>query len=180
MTLTTLSKAICKEFKDYFPKLVICKPHGGPLDKEELTQITTQVPAIYVAVLGTEKGNPKGGGQTGTSVNLKAFVVTKDKPDLPKEEAALNIVEGLLERIPGSNWGCKEVESAKPAAAKNLYSDARKLEVALWSVSWSQTVCLGKDAFETELPHPTHLYVGQKPKIGNGHENDYTLLEKKS
>ncbi|BCS94613.1 hypothetical protein DSLASN_02450 [Desulfoluna limicola] len=178
MSLNDLLKAVCAEFKSHFPSLRTCEPHGGRFDLQELKRISTKAPAVFVAILGTGKVKEVGSGEVDIPVSLAAFVVTKTEGKLPCAESALNVAEGLLTRIPGSNWACDGVFGADPATAKNLYSGTIASKgVAMWAVTWTQKVRMGEDAFRTDLPFPSELYVGQSPNVGDGHEGDYMQVE---
>jgi len=176
MKLNDLLKAICNDFKGHFTELKTCEPHGGRFDHKELLKVGGKAPAIYVAALGAAKGKEVGTGEVDIPVSLAAFVVTKSESNLPSAESALNLAGELLTYIPESNWGWEGVHGADPATAKNLYSGGNKT-VAMWAISWTQNVRMGEDAFKTDLPFPTELYVGQSPDVGDGHDGDYMQVE---
>lgn len=178
MRLNDMINAICTELKSCFPSLTACEPHGGPIDAQELDRIAASAPAIYVAALATEKGREVGSGEVDTPVSLTAYVVTADSPSLSRADAALNLMEGLLARIAGATWGCDGVQGVDSATAENLFTADLDLKgLAMWAVSWKQTVRLGDDVWQTDLPFPSQLYVGMSPNVGDGHEGDYRRME---
>ena len=59
--------------------------------------------------------------------------------------------------------------------ATSLNNEAlEKAGVALWGISWTQTVVL--QGYEIPLPLPISLYLGQDPNIGPGNEADYSQI----
>ncbi|MCP3943462.1 MAG: hypothetical protein GY710_18550 [Desulfobacteraceae bacterium] len=178
MILNDLLNAVCADFKVVFPDLKECKPHGGRFDKKELKRISGKAPAIYVAPIATGKAVATGTGEQDLPVSMAAFVATIDQRKLPRAVSALNLVEGLIARINDQVWGIPDlVHPAGPGAAKNLYSgEIDRIGIALWVVSWQQTVRLGEDIWKTDFPMPTKLYIGFAPDIGEGHEDDYQLI----
>jgi phage gp37-like protein len=178
MTLNELTEAICTTIKTWLPELKTCTPHGGRFDGKEIARVSGRAPAVFVAVLSTGKGIEVGNGQQDVPVTFAAYVAATDQRKLARAQAALNMVEGLVSRIYQQNWGFPDrVYAAKPAASRNLYSGiiAQK-GVALWAVTWPQTVRLGEDVYRTEFPMPSELYLGMAPDIGEGHEDDYRLI----
>ncbi len=177
MMLNDLIEAICKQVKTWLPELKTCESHGGRIDKDEIKRMSGRAPAVYVAVMATGKPEEVGTGEQDVPVTFVAYVVTSDKPKLPRAVAALNMTEFLIERIYGRKWGFEDnVFSAGTAASKNLYSGKIATKgIALWAVTWSQTVRLGDDIFKATLPMPTQLYIGFSPDVGEGNEADYEL-----
>ena len=102
---------------------------------------------------------------------MVAYVITKDGLGAPRDEAATNIVQTLLQLIPDNDWasaacGTEREVTARPAITK----ETRDNGVTLWLVMWSQPI-----TFFTDLPDPldVELYVSQAPAIGADHEDDY-------
>lgn len=182
MTLNDLLMSICSQIKTWLPDLKTCEPHGGRFDKNEIKRVSGRAPAVYVAVLATGRPEPVGTGEQDVPVTFAAYAVAIDKPKLSKAVAALNITELLVTRIYAQQWGRPEhVFGAGPASSRNLYSGVIATKgVALWAVTWRQTVRVGDDVFVTDLPMPSTLYLGISPEIGEGHESDYEEINEGS
>nr|WP_205702106.1 hypothetical protein [Candidatus Hamiltonella defensa] len=98
-------------------------------------------------------------GENEAVLRLAAFVVTGDRRQLPKDEAALAIVESLLVLIPGQRWGVTGTMDAKGVKADNLFSgQVERQGVAMWAVTWEQSVRLGKDVWDGGIL-PSTVYV---------------------
>ena len=175
MRIFDLLTAIKTDVKGHITSLKACELHGGRFDRAELKRIAGRTPAIYIAALGHSRSDDPGTGERDIDLSLAAFVVTADRRGLPRIEGAINLVESLLTLIPGNRWGQSGVFGAAQAASNNFYSgDIDKQGVALWGVSWRQTLRLGQSAWDATGTLPTQVYLGLEPKIGLGHEKDYS------
>ncbi|MBI2235389.1 MAG: hypothetical protein HYU60_00265 [Magnetospirillum sp.] len=79
-----------------------------------------------------------------------AFIITTDKPQLPRDTAAINMAEDLLLRLPGQRWGQAGVYGVDEAKikAENLYSSSvDNVGMSLWAVAWTQKVRMGTNAY---------------------------------
>ena len=111
-------------------------------------------------------------GEQEMTVRLAAFVITADKRRLPKEEAALALVEALLALINGHRWGLSAITAAQNVKAENLFSGrVDKQGVALWAVTWDQAIRVGEDIWQGGVL-PSALYVNDDPEQ-TGHAPAY-------
>ena len=117
------------------------------------------------------------------------MVLTRDAPGLPRGTAARNLVDALeLQIFQGvdrtdektgetrcsNRWGLDGVGPVEQVRSQNLYSGMiDKHGVALWAVSWRQSVRLRPLDEQTDYPIPRRVYLGQAPEIGDGHAQDY-------
>lgn len=179
MTLNDVINSICKQIKTWLPDLKTCESHGGRFDLKEIQRISGQAPAVYVSILATGKPKEVGTGEQDIPVTFAAYVVATDRNKLPRAVAALNMTECLIVKVCGQNWGYPDqVFGAGTASSKNLYSGMiAKKGVALWAVTWQQTVRVGDDIFKTDLPMPSKLYTGLSPDIGEDNDDDYQVIE---
>ncbi|MCG8637057.1 MAG: DUF1834 family protein [Desulfobacterales bacterium] len=177
MTFKDLTDAICGQIKKWMPELKTCESHGGRIDKDEIKRMSGKAPAVYVAVMATGKPKEVGNGEQDVPLTLVAYVVATDKRRLSRADAALNMTQTLIERIYCQKWGFEDkVHSAGTASSKNLYSGKIATKgIALWVVTWQQTVRLGEDMFKSGIPVPKQLYIGFAPETGAEHLDDYKL-----
>ncbi len=157
-----LLNAIQTRFKSAFPDLKKCEIHGGRFDADELKKVMKTAPAIYLSCLGASPAKAKSSGEWELDLSLAAFIVTKDKPNLPRHESAAALAEGLCTLIADNRWdvACGAAQKVQP---RNLYSgNVDSKGVALWAVNWQQSVTVGENrwADDPSFVFPTELYSG--------------------
>jgi hypothetical protein len=177
MRIVTLLSAIQADIEQQITGLETCELHGGPIDLAELERIEVIAPAIYISLLGNPNLDNPNTGERDVELGLAAYVVTMDSDEQPRFEAAINLVESLLIHIPDNQWGQEGTFGAEQVTAGNFYSGAIDgYGVALWSVTWKQTIRLGESVWDAEGTFPTQLYLGLVSDVGSGHEDDYSLV----
>lgn len=141
MILDRLRTAIVAGIKAGLPALRDCRPHPGRFTLPELKATAAQAPAVRVAVLGATDVMPTQGG-VAAMVQCAAFVVTADRPQLPRDVGALLLVSGLLPLVPLNCWGLDDqVDGAAQVRADNMFArDVAEQGVAMWAVSWRHEV----------------------------------------
>ncbi len=163
MKFKELRRAIINKVSAALPELKVVSQHPGRFNLDELQRIATQLPAVRVALLGMPTVNIIATGENEAQLRLAAFVVTGDRRQLPKDEAALAIVERLLVLIPGQRWGVKGTLAATGVTADNLFSGkVQRQGVAMWAVSWEQAIRIGSDVWGGGVI-PAEVYVSNDP-----------------
>ena len=115
---------------------------------------------MLISWLGTPRTELPGLAWTDCDQELAAFVVTRDRTGEPRGKAARAIAAALLLLIPRARWGLADFGTAERLQARNLYSgEVDKEGVALWMVSWRQTLRLETDEDGTCPPLPDELYA---------------------
>lgn len=154
--LATTRTQIADFIKAQLPSLKTCESHGGRFDLEELRRWGKKAPAVLVAI--TDAGNPMMGQAIESQVTYVLFVITRDSAAVQRDAAAINLVQGILTMLPGQVWPPAEEEAENPfvaeperVSAQNFFSTALDAEgVAMWAISFRQTVSLG-DAAGSDL-----------------------------
>ena len=114
-------------------------------------------------------------GLWGEAINSAAFVVTKDRLGLSRDDAAAAIVTALLKLVPDNRWGEAHLATAADVEAEAVVTpELDKQGVCLWAVGWRQNLTL--DTFAVPAPLPIALYLGQAPEVGPGNEADYVRV----
>jgi hypothetical protein len=175
--LDNYRKAVAAGIRSRITGLRECSPHAGRFDLAELRRISSRTPAVYVAILGIPGIHEAPTGEKDLELAMGIYVVAGDRDGITRDVAAVNIVEALTLLIPGNHWGMSDVFAAGSVKASNLYSgDVDRRAVALWGISFRQTVRTGEDIWGDNGTLPTDIYLGLAPDIGTGHEDDYTLV----
>lgn len=161
--LIDLRQAIAMQIGEWLPK-ADCDTAPGRMNEDEIKKMAVKTPAIRVACLGMPKAEAVGDGEVDRDVAFAAYILTTDKPQLPRDTAALRMVEDLLLRLPGLRWGQANVHAIAEGAVtgENLYSS--KLNgtgVALWAVVWTQKVRMGDNAYPNGPVLSAELYAGE-------------------
>ena len=155
--LTAIKTAV----KSALPELRRCEVHGGRFDINELKRVATQTPAVLVSLLATPDVKIKETEERDIELTIALYVVTSDKPQLPRNVSIINIVEALLLLIPINDWGVAKISEPKEISSQNLYSgDIDKHGIAMWAISFKQTVRVGVNVWlDPNGVLPSQLYV---------------------
>ena len=151
--ITDLRDAIVREIKELMPDLKTCQAHPGKFDLAGLKKFGLHTPSVLVSCLGLSKPQAAGNGPQDREARFAIFILTTDKPKLPRDTAALNIVEALSVGLLGSNFGMDSVYPlliSDVGDAQNLYSSSlgNVENIALWALSWNQRIRIGDDLFD--------------------------------
>lgn len=124
-----------------------CEAFGGKFDLPALERFGAKAPAIRVAILRLPGFKWVDTGELDATVDLGAFIVTRDAVGLPRDLAVLRLVQAVIVKVHAARWGQSSVQAARPARAENLYSGSIQSKgLALWGVSWTSKLRMGVDA----------------------------------
>lgn len=157
--LSGLPRIIADAVKLALPELTECVPHPGRFDLRELEAFAARAPAVRIALLGLGRGVEVGGPAWEHDLSFGAFVVTTDRANLPRQAAAVNIVQKLVTLISANRWQTSGIGQASGITADNLYNPTtRQRGIALWGVSWTHKAQLYADPAAVD-PLPAALYA---------------------
>ena len=157
------------------PDLAQCDTMAGRLDISMLTATSFRAPAVLVSRLGIRTARPASGTQWHYACRMAAFVLTKHRLDADRDVALANIVQVLMQLIPGTTWRQADpgIGPAEEVVEEPLTLAAlRKAGVSLSAVVWTQPLTL--TGWPLSAPIPMQVYAGWDPQIGAAHEGDYT------
>jgi hypothetical protein len=130
--------------------------YGGEFSAEEIDKLSFTAPAILITMLGWQAHAPSGNSRMATrrarDARLAAFIVTKHAKRELRMQQAMLLAEKLALVLRSWQPACLEGDAFEMAglteepSCENLYGRAvDKAGLALWLVSWEQTVspCLG-------------------------------------
>ena len=120
---------------------------GGAFDAAEIRRHVTQAPAVIVTCLGAGDYARQAQGVWTLEAQLAAYILCRDTPPtLTREVQALGLVTAVLKAVARATWSDPAAFGVVPGDsldATNLYSgDLDSVGVALWAVTWRQTVLL--------------------------------------
>ncbi|AMK09648.1 phage protein Gp37 [Pseudodesulfovibrio indicus] len=153
MSLDTLRTAVADTLKTALPASVSVESHGGRFDQAELRRIMAKAPAVFVATLGFSDLKYDHGDFQAT-ISWGAFVVTRDAPKVSRDQGASVLVNALAMTIPENTWSLDNecVNTPQAVRGDNLFSaTVDKLGVAMWAITWRQTMLLGKALSDEDL-----------------------------
>ena len=150
MKLNELRQGIVDVITAANPTIKTVETRPGKFDITDLKRIGAgKIPAALVSILGLPKVTRTATDENALDVRLAVFIITKDKGAQNKDAAALDIVEDLLARIPDNRFGVQAVGVPESVKADNLYSgNLDKTGVAIWAITWSQSVRIGVNEWE--------------------------------
>lgn len=148
MSVLTLRESVVAVLKASLPKLagktVKVEPHAGRFDAAELKRISAQAPAVFVAVLGLADLS-ESCGEVNATCQILAIVVCKDASALPRDLAALGMMEALAKIVPGNDWNGAAEKAPEDIRCDNLFSATLdQAGVAMWGVAWRQRATVAK------------------------------------
>lgn len=174
--MATLPATVAGAIHAVMPDLRECRAIAGRLNVEQIRQLGIRTPAVLVSRLRARQDKTYAGPHRTYVLQMAAFILCKDEMGLPRDLAAANIAQVLLNLIPDQQWGL--VDDLMPAEAvteEPLVSiEANRQGLALSAVLWEQVAALAP--FPGPDPISPELYLGQAPLIGAAHEADYQLI----
>lgn len=150
MSVLSLRAAVVAGLQAALPKLagktVKVESHAGRFDAAELKRISAQAPAVFVAVLGLADLS-ESCGEVSATCQILAIVVCKDAPSLPRDLAALGMMEASAKIVPGNDWNGAAEAAPEGLRCDNLFSATLdQAGVAMWGVAWRQRAIVARTA----------------------------------
>lgn len=139
--INQVRSAIVATIAQNLPALKSCAPHGGRFDLQELQRWSMQAPAVAVSAVQI----PGVANDETNQVRVRwvAYLIVKDAPGVTRDVVALDYTEALLRLARGNTWGLDNLQRPESLAADNLYNgQSDRKGMALWAVSWQQSVNL--------------------------------------
>lgn len=148
MTPSAIQAAAVAVLATRYPGLTVVA-HGGQFTERELPLLLAQAPALLVAIAGIDRLTPFGEiawrGQVRWAVYVLGADLPADPPDpaVPRAALAADTALDLLLWLPDQRWSLADAGLPDPDSfsADNLYTGhVNTLRIALWGVTWTQTV----------------------------------------
>lgn len=145
MSLETLRDAVVATISAAVGPEIACEPHGGRFDAAELKRVSTKAPAVFVAVLGY-RDLAYANGLYQANVAWGAFVVARDRRGVHRDLVATAVMDRLALIVPEQTWSTDACLGTPQAVrGDNLFSSGvDKLGVAMWAMTWQQTMVLAE------------------------------------
>ncbi|MCX4025048.1 hypothetical protein H0A36_23540 [Endozoicomonas sp. SM1973] len=176
MQIYQLLSAITQTIHSHLPDLKDVSTHAGRFDLGEVKRVANYTPAVKVALMEAWEFKSIETEQWDVSLRLAAFVMVSDSRKLPKDEAAINIIEALSLLIAEQRWGVEGVLAASGIKASNLFSTQTDRQgLAIWGVTWDQVMRLKENIWQPSQVIPSRLYVADD-ESEFGQEERYDLL----
>lgn len=153
--LNALPEAVAAGIREVLPDLRECAPRPGTFDLAELKAASIRAPAVLVSIAKIRQKPGYSDGQFEFIADMAAYVVTRDRTRLPRDEAAANVCQAILPLIPGNVWQNPFLGPAENAVMRTLVTrNVKAASAALWAVTWDQPFVLQAapaDAVSIEL-----------------------------
>jgi len=158
LVLAELPRIVADRVRDALPGLATCKPITGRLDLAEVQRNAFPAPAVLVSRIRLDQGKDLAGPHRVFRVMMAAFVLTKDTLALPRDVAATNIAQTIVQLLPDCRFGRSDIGPAERISEEPIVTqDIRKAGVALTAVTWEQDITLAQVPASVALP--LELYV---------------------
>lgn len=143
MSLTTVQTAIVATLTPRLAPLRV-QAHGGGFTEKELALLLGQAPCVLITPLGIRGFKPQEPKLWRGDVQWSAYCLGADQGGSRAEQAA-DAAQAVMDQLILQTWGLpdSEIEPAtlSSVAAENLYSGyVNILRVAVWAVTWTQTL----------------------------------------
>lgn len=159
LPLKDLPEIVAAKIHLALPDLNTCEGIIGRLDLDEVQRAAFKTPAVLISRLRLDQAPGYGGPHRAFRVMVAAFVVTKDTLGLPRDVAATNIAQVILQILPDCRFGRADIGPAERIAEEPIVTPAiRKSGIALTAITWEQDVSL-EDLPDAPQIEP-HVYVG--------------------
>lgn len=124
------------------PSATTVKRIGGAFDSSELRRHVSTAPAVLIACLGMSEFRRARPGGWSMTVDMVAYVLTRDRAGAERDAMAQELVAEVLREMNRSVWDMPEafgVPLEDSIEATNLYDgELDSVAVALWTVTWRQ------------------------------------------
>ncbi|OEU65817.1 MAG: hypothetical protein BA863_09000 [Desulfovibrio sp. S3730MH75] len=154
------------------------KKYSGRFNLDDIKRVAENPPAILLSCLGLVSKGPHSGCRVG-KLRMAAFILAtagrdENKKRIDKDIIALSLVDQVV-RILDEKWPLEEPQLIE---ADNLFAASGKTNAALWAITWEQKIALQETTPLVEFydVEPLTLYLGQAPKIGAAHKDDYVQI----
>lgn len=175
--LSALPGIAAARIAQLLPDLAQCDTMAGRLDLSAVTAVSIRAPAVLVSRLGIRAARPMSGTQWHYACRMAAFAVTRHSLASDRDWALANIVQVLMQLIPGTTWrqadpgiGPAEAVEEEPLTLATL----RKAGLSVSAVVWTQPLTL--TGWPLSEPIPMQAYAGWEPRIGAAHEEHYDQI----
>lgn len=127
--------------------------HPGTFDLAALKRFVVAAPAVRVAVVGLGAPAIRNDGRVALPVKVSAAILTKPHPPLSAYQAANALATAVIVAVSNDVVGVGNGYPVTDVRAQNDYSGRLEEvggEIALWQVTWTQSIVLGADPFHAE------------------------------
>lgn len=143
LPMSELPDIVAGKIRAVLPDLATCRGIVGRLDLDEVQRSAFPTPAVLVSRLRLDAGRDLAGPQHVYRVVMAAFVLTKDTLGLPRDVAATNIAQVILQLLPDARFGRADIGPAERIAEEPIVTPAiRKAGVGLTAITWEQDITL--------------------------------------
>jgi len=147
MALKSGSKSLRAAIRDTIeceiPSFATVSTHGGKLTQADLENYAHRLPALLVTVNGHgEIGHE--GGQRYAIANIECWILTKDTPQLRRDEAALDFADLVIKEAVLNAWGftCGIQRPFNMKSRNHFHPKLDECGVNLWVIAWTQKIDL--------------------------------------
>jgi len=183
--MTAFHDAIVHAFKEKYPDFHVQFYRGSERGEREKIPVPCMLLDCEEFEVTAEEDT--GTGQIPTTWHFEAVIIIKEL-DVPRARFTIRAIAASvaawlkLKRWPIPNdpdGKCFRTGAARVQGAyrDNFYQEFD--QYAAWRVEWTQEINLGDNVWlEPGGLIPSHIWLGQAPDIGPGHEADYVELTK--
>jgi hypothetical protein len=174
--LAALPDRVADAIKAVLPDLADCRGIAGRLDTDALKRQGARAPAVLVSRLRLTQEPAFAGPVQTYTLQMAAFVLTRDVPGLLRSTSEGVITQALLALVPDSTWGAASVLGpARQVVAEPVVTTATEAAgIGLCAVTWAHIIVFaGPPEAPAIVPE---LYLGQAPLIGAANLDAYDRI----
>jgi hypothetical protein len=170
--------SIVNSIDNQFPELQTCVALPGYLETTDLTVIHANTPGVFVASVGSGGVTPVETGETDVALHMVAYLLVVDPDSIQREQTTQQLMTGLLSHIGVSSqrWGLANAHPATAVESEDVHGLTNNFQphvkdwrlstailsraadlygasdpisnLALWAITWEQTLRTGANAFD--------------------------------
>lgn len=176
MKFDALRHAMIHCMTEELPTLKHIDEHPECWNIETLQQITTQLPAMRIALTGVPKLERIETGEHQAQLDLSIFIACQMPQDLLSDSEILSLIEHVLLVISEQHWQIPDVSPATQIKSQHVSNHAiDEQQVTVWSITWKQSIRVGNLSSQNNHILPDSLYACHDP-LSFGEELAYKPL----
>lgn len=126
------------------PGVASCAVARGRYTEAELAAASFNTPGLRLAVASIRSVSNAGDGQIDVTVRVGLALVTRDSPRLPRETAAVRLVDRLVPLLADNPWGLDWADDPTAIDGVNAHTGTvNSVGLMVWELGWDQPLRLG-------------------------------------
>jgi hypothetical protein len=157
------------------------EPYAGQFTATSPERVSFTTPALLVAISDAPVSDP-GTGELDLKLKVTVYVCAQSmRGTQDRSHSAAALAEKVALTARSNSWGLAPCTGAEITNIQPLHSNGLdKQGMALYAVTWRQSIRVGESAWDGTDVIPTEVYASMEPDIGTAHIDDYEEITRDS